>query len=65
MLNASLDYGVEVHQSRMLGEWNNMIGYEMGSSLSRVYTTAKISPVENFKHEWKNDMVATMATFFC
>lgn len=36
----------------------------MGSSLSRVYTTAKTSPVENFHHRWKNDMAIDMATFF-
>ena len=28
-----------------------MIGYEMVSSLAGVYTMAKTSPVENFKHE--------------
>ena len=27
-----------------------MIGYKKGSSLVEVYTTAKISPVDNFKH---------------
>ena len=34
-----------------------MIGYEMGSSPVVVYTTPKTSLVEDFKHEWKNDMV--------
>ena len=34
-----------------------MIGYEMGSSPAVVYTTPKTSMVEDFKHEWKNDMV--------
>jgi hypothetical protein len=29
---ARLDYGEEVHKSRILGECSNMIGYEMGSS---------------------------------
>ena len=28
-----------VHQSRILGEWSNVINYEMGSSLIGVYTT--------------------------
>ena len=42
-----------------------MIGHEMGSSLARVNTTAKTSPVETFKHEWKNDMDANMDTFIC
>ena len=41
-----------------------MIGYEMSSSLSRVYVIAKTSLVENSKHGWKNDMVANMATLF-
>ena len=48
-----LDYSEEVHQSRFLGGWSNMIGYRVGSSLARVCTTAKTSLVENFKHEWK------------
>jgi hypothetical protein len=42
-----------------LGEQSNTIGYETGSSpLTKVYTTAKTSLVENFEHEIKNDMVA-------
>ena len=36
----------------------------MGSSPSMVYTTGKTSLVENFKHEWENDMDANMATLF-
>jgi hypothetical protein len=32
-LRANLGYGEEVHQSRILGEWINMIGYKMGSSM--------------------------------
>jgi hypothetical protein len=41
-----------------------MIGYEMGSSLAKVYTMSKASLVKNFKDEWKNDMDANMATRF-
>ena len=41
-----------------------MIGYEMGSSPTRVYNMAKTSPVENFKHGWKNDTIVNMATLF-
>ena len=41
-----------------------MIGYEISSSLAGVYTIAKTSLVENFKHELKNDMIANMTTFF-
>ena len=41
-------------------EWSNMIGYKMSSSLARVYTIARTSPVENFKHGWVNDMTANM-----
>ena len=29
MLGANLNYGEEMHQSRILGAWSNMIGYEM------------------------------------
>ena len=50
-LRAGLDYGEEVHWSRTLRERSNIIGYKMGCSLVGVYTTAKTSPVENFKHE--------------
>ena len=39
-----------------------MIGYKMGSSSVMVYTMTKTSPVENFKHRWKNEMDANMAT---
>jgi hypothetical protein len=42
-------------------QYNEMIGYEMGSSLVEVYTLVKTSPVDNFKHELRNDM----ATLFC
>ena len=52
-IRASLNYGEEVHQSRILGEWSNTIGYEMGSSLARVYTTVKTSLVENFDMDEK------------
>ena len=60
-LRASLDYNEEVYWSRILGEWNNRIGYVMGSSSVGVYTTAMTSPVENFKHEWEINMVVHMA----
>ena len=30
--------GEEVHCARILGEWSNMIGFELGSSLIGVYT---------------------------
>ena len=63
-LRADLDYGEEVQQSRTLGEWANLIGYKMGSSLAKVYTLTKISMVENFKHGWKIDMVVNMPTLF-
>jgi hypothetical protein len=41
-----------------------MIGYEMGSSPTMIYTMAKTSPMTNFKHEWKCDMVVNMARHF-
>ena len=47
-----------------MGEWSHMIGYGMSSSLAGFYTTAKTSPVKNFKHGWNNDMVSNMATLF-
>jgi hypothetical protein len=34
-------------------EWRNMIGYEMGSSLMGVYTTAKTSPVKRLSTDEK------------
>ena len=49
-LKSALDYGNAVHGSRILGEWSITIGYKMGSSPAKVYTTAKTSPAENFKH---------------
>ena len=61
---ANLDYSEEVHQSRFFGEWSDIIDYEMGSSLAKVYTTSKTSPIENFEHEWKYDMATNMATLF-
>ena len=44
-----------------------MIGYEISSSLAGVYTIAKTSLVENFKHELKNDMINCQHDniFFC
>ena len=36
----------------------------MGSSQTMIYIVANTSPVENFKHGWKNDTDANMATFF-
>jgi hypothetical protein len=46
-LTASLDYGEELHRSGgILGEWSDMIGYEMGSSPMRLYTTAKTISVK-------------------
>ena len=38
-----LDYNEDVHQSRQLGEWSNMIGYKMGSSLVGILSTTKTS----------------------
>jgi hypothetical protein len=32
------------------GEWSNMIGYKIGSSLAGVYAMAKTSLMKNFKH---------------
>ena len=40
-LRLGFDFGEEIHQSRILGEWSNMIGYDKGSSPTTVYTTAK------------------------
>jgi hypothetical protein len=46
LLRHGLDYSEEdVHRSRILGEWSNMIGYEMDSSPPKFYTT----PVEKFQ----------------
>jgi hypothetical protein len=50
MLRAGLNYGEEVHHSRISGEWSNMIGFGMNSSLAKVYTTPKTFAEENSKH---------------
>ena len=63
VFRAGLHNGEQVYRSRMLWEWSNTIGYEMGSSLVRVYTIANAFPVENFKHGWENDMAINMAIF--
>ena len=55
ILRAGLDCGKEVHQSTILEEWSNMIGYEMGSSPARVYNTTKTSPMKKFKHGCQHD----------
>jgi hypothetical protein len=49
-LRVGFECGEEAPRSRILGEWSNMIGYKLGPSMVRVYTMAKTSPVENFKH---------------
>jgi hypothetical protein len=59
-----LDYIEKMLRSRILREWSNTIGYEMGSSPTRVYTTPNSSPVKNFKHGWKNDMVGQHGNIF-
>ena len=33
IVRVGLDYSEEVHWSKILGEWSNMIGCKMGSSL--------------------------------
>ena len=50
-LRVGLDYGKEVHRSRNLGKWSNVIGYEMGSLSAGVWNMAKASPVEDFKQD--------------
>ena len=45
-----------MHQSIILGEWSNTIGYEMGPTLAGVYTMTKTYMVDNFKDGWKLDM---------
>jgi hypothetical protein len=40
-VRAGLDYGEEVHQSRILGEWSNTISYIMGSSPNGLYDMVK------------------------
>ena len=63
-VRAGLDYDEVVQWSRILGEWSNMIGYKLGSSLAKVYTMAKSSQAKIFEHEWKDDMAANMATLY-
>ena len=40
---------LEVHQSRVLGEWSNIIGYEMGSSSWGLHYGQDFS-TEDFKY---------------
>ena len=51
-----LDYGEELHWSRSLGEWSNMIGYEMGSSERGGVTGGEFQA-------WRT-WLANMAVFF-
>ena len=44
-------------------KWSNMIGCEMGSLPAKVYISATTSPIKNFKHRWKTDVVVNMAIF--
>ena len=57
-----MGYSEEVHWSRSLGEWSNIVGYEMEILMVGVYTTAKTFAVENFKHGRNHDMVVNMTT---
>jgi hypothetical protein len=59
-----LRYNEEVHKSKILREWSDMISYEMGNPSTGIYTMAKTSSAGTFKHQWKNDMVANMATIY-
>ena len=59
-LRAGLDSGEEVHGSRILGKWSNMISHRMGSSLAGVNITA-----QDFQAWMKNDMDVNMARFSC
>jgi hypothetical protein len=43
-LRANFDYAKVVHQSRIIGEWIDVIGYKMGFSLAGVHTTINTSP---------------------
>ena len=58
-----LDYNEDVHQSRQLGEWSNMIGYKMGSSLVGILSTTKTSLVENLQ-AWMKKWHGCQHNFF-
>ena len=58
-LRVSLDDGEEVHWS--IWEWGDMISYEMRFSPAAVCTKVKTSPMEKYKHGWKNDMDISLA----
>jgi hypothetical protein len=47
-----LDYGEEVHQSRILGDWSNMIGNKMGFRVRQQWFVIdqEFSSEESFKH---------------
>lgn len=54
-----LAYGEDVHWSRILGRWSNMIGYEMGPSPTGVYTMGQTSPVETLSMHEKMTWIPT------
>ena len=63
-LRIGLDYSEEVHWSRILGEWSNVIGYETGSSLARVYTMAKTCLVKKLSTDEKMTKLPTWQHLF-
>jgi hypothetical protein len=52
-----------IDQSKVLGEWSTMIGYEMDTSPVGVYVVVKTSPVDNFEHGRENDTVVSMVIY--
>jgi hypothetical protein len=54
----------KMHRSRILGEWSNMIGHDMGSSPTRVYTTGQDFSSGELQAWMKNDIATTMETLF-
>lgn len=54
-LRAGLGYGEEVHWSIILGEGNNMIGYEMGSSPIGVYIAANMVTFSFYSRSFMDD----------
>ena len=49
-VNMPLKYTEDIHWSRILGNWSNMIGYEMVSSPTWVSVTFKASLMKTFKY---------------
>lgn len=50
-------YGKGVHRSKILGEWSNVINYDMGVSPTRIYTTTNTFFLGGELQGWMKRMI--------